>query len=115
MSDFTPVAKVGDIPVGEGRSYPLSGTLVAVFRVAEDEYRAINDFCPHMGAQLSTGYWEDGAVTCPWHAWRFCTSDGKWLDNPDSPISVACYEVKVDGDDICVSVPEGGATTWGRE
>ena len=64
MSEPVAVAKVGDIPVGEGRSFPVSGTMVAVFHVADGEYRAINDFCPHMGASLATGHYEDGAVTC---------------------------------------------------
>lgn len=115
MSEPVVIAKVGEIPLGEGRSYPVNGTMVAVFHVAEGEYRAINDFCPHMGASLATGHWEDGAVTCPWHAWRFSTDDGKWLDNPSSPVCSTPYELKVEGDDILVDVPEGGAATFGRE
>jgi nitrite reductase (NADH) small subunit len=105
MSDFEPVAQVGDIPEGEGRAYPVNGRMVAVFLI-NGEYRAINDTCPHMGASLATGYVEEGAVTCPWHAWRFCTRDGLWLDNPRSKIRTDCYEVRVVDNRIEVHVPD---------
>lgn len=105
MSEFQAVAKVGDIPDGEGRAFPVNGRMVAVFREG-DEYRAISDTCPHMGASLAAGYVEDGAVLCPWHAWRFCTREGTWLDAPKSKIRVDCYEVRVVDDRIEVCVPD---------
>lgn len=103
-SEFVAIAKVGDIPAGEGRCYPINGRMIAMF-FTDGEYRAIDDFCPHMGASLSAGWVEEGAVTCPWHAWRFCTREGTWLDNPRSPLRVGTYEVKIEGDDIFVRVP----------
>jgi nitrite reductase (NADH) small subunit/3-phenylpropionate/trans-cinnamate dioxygenase ferredoxin subunit len=104
MSEFVTVAKVGDIPLGEGRTYPVNGKLIAIFRIG-DEYRAINDLCPHMGASLATGWVEGDAVTCPWHAWRFCITDGLWLDNPKSKIRTEVYQVRVVGDEIQVEAP----------
>jgi nitrite reductase (NADH) small subunit/3-phenylpropionate/trans-cinnamate dioxygenase ferredoxin subunit len=76
--------------------------MVAVF-FEDGQYSAIDDFCPHMGASLAGGYVEKGTVTCPWHAWRFCTRDGKWLDNPK--IGVDAFEVRVVGDEIQVKAP----------
>lgn len=105
MSEFVSIAKVGDIPDGEGRSYPVNGKVIGLFFV-EGEYHAINDFCPHMGASLASGHVEDGAVMCPWHAWRFCVKDGTWLDNPKSDLKTDSYQVKVEGDEILVSVPD---------
>ncbi|MEZ6056099.1 MAG: Rieske (2Fe-2S) protein [Planctomycetaceae bacterium] len=118
MAEFQRVATVGDIPAGEGRAFPVNGRMVAVFLV-DGEYRAINDSCPHMGASLAAGYVEEGAVMCPWHAWRFCTKDGSWLDNPKSKIRTDCYDVRVVDNEIQVLVPdpplrtasEGGETT----
>ena len=79
MSEFQTVAQVGDIPEGQGRCFPVNGTMVGVF-LHNSEYFAINDFCPHMGASLSEGpVAEDGSVMCPWHAWSFCIKDGTWL------------------------------------
>lgn len=107
MSEFVSVAKVGDIPAGEGRTYPLAGRMIAVFFV-DGEYFAIDDACPHMGASLASGYVEEGgAVTCPWHAWRFCVRDGLWLDNPRSNLKTRTYELRVEGEDIQIRVPAG--------
>jgi nitrite reductase (NADH) small subunit/3-phenylpropionate/trans-cinnamate dioxygenase ferredoxin subunit len=99
MSDFVTVARHGDIPAGEGRAFPVAGRMVAVFFDGQ-QYFAIDDFCPHMGASLAGGYVENGIVTCPWHAWRFCIHDGRWCDNPK--IKIDAFEVRVEGDAIQV-------------
>src|SRR5262249_730927 len=89
---FVTVAKLGAIPEGEGRSFQAGERLVAVFRKG-GQYFAIDDLCPHMGASLGAGYLDDeGIVSCPWHAWRFCVRDGKWADNPR--LGVDTFEVR---------------------
>ena len=102
MAEYFTVAKRGDIPDGQGVAYLLNGRMVAVFNEG-GQYRAIDDFCPHMGASLAGGLLQDGTVTCPWHAWRFNLSDGGWCDNPT--LRVDCFEVRVQGDEIQVCVP----------
>jgi nitrite reductase (NADH) small subunit len=105
MSGFQTVAKAGDIPEGQGRCFPVNGTMVGVF-LHNGEYFAINDFCPHMGASLSDGpVAEDGSVMCSWHAWCFSVKDGTWLDNRKSGIKTATYPVRLAGRDIQVDVP----------
>lgn len=99
---FTPVARVGDIPAGEGRTFEVAGRLVAVFFDAEG-YHAMDDLCPHMGASLGSGPFVDGVVTCPWHAWRFRACDGAWCDN--EKLRVEVFEVRVAGDVVEVRVP----------
>ncbi len=108
MADFQTVAQVGDIPDGEGRAYCVGGKLVAVFNVG-GEYSAINDVCPHMGASLAAGYVEDNAVTCPWHAWRFCVKDGTWLDNPKSKVRTESFALRIVDQEIQVWVPDAPA------
>jgi nitrite reductase (NADH) small subunit len=103
---FVTVAKVGAIPEGEGRSFQVGDRLVAVF-LHKGHYLAIDDLCPHMGASLGAGYLDDeGVVTCPWHAWRFCVRDGKWADNPR--LSVETFDVRVAGDEIQVRAATRG-------
>jgi nitrite reductase (NADH) small subunit/3-phenylpropionate/trans-cinnamate dioxygenase ferredoxin subunit len=99
---FVPVARLGDIPVGEGRTYAVGDRLVAVF-FDGISYAAIDDICPHMGASLGSGPLRDGAVTCPWHAWRFRLSDGVWSDS--SQLKVDVFDVRIVGDTIEVRVP----------
>jgi nitrite reductase (NADH) small subunit len=106
MSDFVTVALVGSIPEGEGITVELDGRLVALFN-SGGEYHAIDDLCPHMGASLGAGAVENGVVTCPWHAWRFCVADGTWCDNPR--IKVASFEVRVVGEEIQVRDEGRGA------
>lgn len=103
MAEFTTVAKVGEIKEGLGQAYAVNGRMVAVFKVG-DEYHAIDDFCPHMGASLAGGPVDGNTVVCPWHAWRFCITDGKWCDNPR--IGIDTFEVRVVGDEIQVLVPD---------
>ena len=91
-SDYVTVARVGEIPEGQGQAYAVGDRMVAVFNDG-GTYFAIDDFCPHMGASLAGGYMEEGAVACPWHAWRFSIRDGSWLDNPK--IHVDCFDVRV--------------------
>jgi nitrite reductase (NADH) small subunit/3-phenylpropionate/trans-cinnamate dioxygenase ferredoxin subunit len=105
MAEFERVARVGDIPEGQGRAYLVKRHLIAVFNV-QGEYRAINDSCPHMGASLAQGYLEGDIVYCPWHAWRFCVCDGLWADAPKSNLRTPTYEVQVTNGEICVRVPD---------
>lgn len=102
-SPFVTVARVGDIPEGQGRAYAVGKRMVAVF-FHEGEYFAVDDFCPHQGASLAEGYIDGCAVACPWHHWRFAISDGSWLDNPK--IAIDTFVVRVVNNQIQVQVRE---------
>ncbi len=102
MTRFITVARVGQIAEGTGAAFAVAGRMIAVFNDG-GQYRAIDDFCPHMGASLAGGHVEDGIVTCPWHAWRFDISDGTWCDN--KRIKIDAFPVRVQGDEIQVAVP----------
>src|SRR5437763_17022273 len=104
MAEFRIVCRVGDLKEGEGKTVAVGGKLIALFNCG-DGYHAIDDTCPHMGASLAGGYVEGGIVTCPWHAWRFRLSDGTCADNPR--IKIGSYQVRVEGDEVQVAVPEG--------
>ena len=99
MSDFEAVGNVADFPTEGGKAVVYDGRMVAVFRDGEDWF-AIDDLCPHMGASLSEGHVEGRCVTCPWHAWRFDVSNGQWEDNPR--VSVECFDVKVEDEQVWV-------------
>ncbi|MFO1094333.1 MAG: Rieske 2Fe-2S domain-containing protein [Planctomycetaceae bacterium] len=109
MAEFERVARVGDIPDGQGRAYMVNNRLVAVFNV-KGEHRALLDSCPHMGASLAQGYLEGDIVYCPWHAWRFCVCDGLWVDAPKSNLRTPTFEVQITNGDIFVRVPDDPPT-----
>lgn len=119
MTEFTTIARLGDIPEGEGRAFEFHDQLVAVFNDG-GQYRAIDDMCPHMGASLASGHLEGCIVTCPWHAWSFDTRDGTWCDNRRLKIDV--YQVRVVGEEIQIAAiakqpgddrPAGGSALGG--
>ena len=101
MTEFITVAKVGDIPDQEGRAFRIGDAKVAVFNDG-GTFRAIDDMCPHAGASLADGFYDDQVVTCPWHAWSFRTTDGAFCGHPRLKIDV--YAVRVINDEIQVSV-----------
>ncbi len=99
VSEFESVGTVDEFEDNVGRAVPVDGRMVAVFRKG-DQWHAIDDLCPHMGASLAEGFVEENTVTCPWHAWRFCIKDGTWEDNPR--VKVDCFEVKVEDNEVFV-------------
>lgn len=48
-----------------------------------EEMRAYDMQCPHLGGDLSEGRFVDGEVLCPWHGYRFSTTDGRFVGNPN--------------------------------
>lgn len=102
MPELRTVCKVGEIPDGESTLITVNNKDVAVF-FTQGQYFAIDDMCPHAAASLSSGYLEDGIVTCPWHGWRFRLSDGAWADNPR--VKTGCYPVHVADDLVQIEVP----------
>jgi nitrite reductase (NADH) small subunit/3-phenylpropionate/trans-cinnamate dioxygenase ferredoxin subunit len=100
---FHHVARVGEIPEGEGRAFAINGKVIAVFN-DRGAYRAIDDMCPHAGASLAAGSLVDGTVVCAWHGWRFHLCDGSWADY--RKVKIGTYAVQIVGEDIRVEVPD---------
>jgi len=102
MPEFQTVCKLKDMAEGLGRTVYVNDRPIALFLV-EGKLHAIDDTCPHMGASLGSGFVENGAVTCPWHFWRFRLGDGKWADNPR--LGIGCHAVRVEGDEVQIEIP----------
>ncbi|GMU94245.1 MAG: hypothetical protein AMXMBFR4_33030 [Candidatus Hydrogenedentota bacterium] len=95
------VARVGEIPDGEGKAFTCGNHRIAVFHIAGNYY-AVSDTCPHAGGPLSDGWIDGTEVTCPWHGWSF---DVQYTDH-DPGDGVCRYRTCVEGDDISVEVPD---------
>ncbi len=97
------VGREEEVSAGQGTAFEVGARTIAVFRVAE-EWFAIDDQCPHMGASLAAGYLEGCVVACPWHAWRFDVRDGAWCDNPR--VKIDSFPVKVEAGEIYIQLPD---------
>jgi nitrite reductase/ring-hydroxylating ferredoxin subunit len=85
--------------------YLLIGTRqlpIAVFLDEDEEPRALDDRCPHLGSLLHLGEVRDGAVECHWHRAHFVLKTGCSLD----PFAddVPTFPVEVEGESIFVVV-----------
>lgn len=98
--EFVTVGKASEVPDGEGMAFEVNERSIAVFKI-DDQFYAIEDQCPHMGAALSTGFVENCEVACPWHAWRFDVRDGAWCDN--RRVKIDAFETRVVGDDLQIA------------
>jgi nitrite reductase/ring-hydroxylating ferredoxin subunit len=48
--EFETVATVAELPPGTGRAFVVGEQMIAVFHLADGQFRAIDDACPHQGA-----------------------------------------------------------------
>ncbi|MFE2725818.1 bifunctional 3-phenylpropionate/cinnamic acid dioxygenase ferredoxin subunit [Kitasatospora sp. NPDC059327] len=87
-----------DVP----RRVDLNGVPVSVVRTDEGVF-AINDTCSHANVSLSEGEVEDCMIECWLHGSSFDLRTGKPSGLPATkPVPV--YPVKIEGDDVLVSV-----------
>lgn len=104
-TNFIPVAQVDEIPAGQGRVFKVHGKSVALFNV-EGRFYAINNICPHEGGPLAKGRIKGHVVSCPWHDLQFDVRSGFGTDG--GGYCVASYEVRINGDQICVRIRRRG-------
>ena len=104
MPDFVRVAAASDLAEGEMRQVSADGTDVLLARVG-DRFHACTAFCTHYGAPLATGVLSGTTVVCPWHHAMFDVATGA-LEQPPALDALRTFEVKVDGDDVLVLVPD---------
>lgn len=87
------VGQTKDVPAGRSATVALpDGTELALYNI-NNEFYAIENFCPHKGAPLADGHLCDHTVECDWHGWRFDLLTGECLT---SSSAVETYEVVVE-------------------
>lgn len=102
MARFVKVAKASDVPVGGALCVNVQGQKIALFNLAGEIY-AIDDTCSHAEASLSEGTVDGECVACPRHGALFNIKTGQAQTLP-AWAPVETYEVKLDGDDVLISV-----------
>ena len=101
MPGFVKMATLDQLPIGGAIEVEHDGRIYALFNVG-GVISAIDGICPHQGGPLADGAIQGTCVVCPWHGWEFDVRTGKTPLGPK--IKQAVYDVKVEGEDILVSV-----------
>ncbi|MFT5208203.1 MAG: nitrite reductase (NADH) small subunit [Candidatus Omnitrophota bacterium] len=93
-----------DIPLREGRCVKFDGNEVALFNLGED-YRAIENTCPHKQGPLSDGIVSGDSVTCPLHNRIYDLKTGSALKEGERNVKV--YPTKVIDDQVYIALENG--------
>lgn len=104
------VLKTRQVEPGTARRVDVEGHRIAIVRIqnadGSDDWYAIGDECSHADWSLSEGeVWEEEReLECPKHGSTFSLTSGEPQTLPATqPVPV--YTVRVDGDDVLVTVP----------
>jgi 3-phenylpropionate/trans-cinnamate dioxygenase ferredoxin component len=98
------VCSVKDVDPGSAKRVDVDGYKLCVVHIGDDFY-VIDDTCSHADYSLSEGdIWEDDLeIECPKHGSTFSLETGDPQTLPaTTPVRV--YDVKVDGDDVVVTL-----------
>ncbi len=97
------VASTGEVVEDEPKAVRVGDHSIALFKV-DGAFYATHNICTHEYADLSEGFVDGDVIECPLHAGTFHIPTGKALSPPVTD-DIRTYPVKVEGDDIYVSVP----------
>jgi nitrite reductase (NADH) small subunit len=78
------IGPIDEIPIGEGRSYVVDGSEVAVYRLRDGTLRALAAVCPHRGGPLADGLIDERVVVCPLHGRTYDLLTGAEVSGGDS-------------------------------
>ena len=102
MADYQRACAAADVADGTAVRVVVDGIPVAIVRSSGEVY-AIHDVCSHANVALSEGEIDDQTIECWLHGSRFDLVTGRPTGLP-APQPVPVYPVKIDGDDVLVSV-----------
>lgn len=95
---FYNVGSVERIPCGEGRTYHIDQTNIAIFRTRDGALYATQAECPHKGGPLADGFVGPGTVICPLHSFKFSLTNGQPVENPCQCLKIYTVQVSENGE-----------------
>ena len=101
MSEFVRVARCGEVPEDRALIVEARGRKIALFNAGGVLY-AIDNACRHLGGSLGAGEVYGKRVVCPLHGWEYDFTTGANVDDPET--RVACFRVKLEGNDILIEI-----------
>lgn len=101
------VAGVDDLAPGDVRLVEVAGHRVCLARTDDGAFFAIDDTCSHEEESLSEGWLDGSCIECPAHNSIFDLKTGEPTTLPATE-PVPTYPVRLDGDDVLLTVPSAG-------
>ncbi len=103
------ICATGDVAPDAARRFDAAGHRLCVVHVAaadSDAWYVVDDECSHADFSLSEGdVWPDECeIECPKHGSTFSLVSGEARTLPATR-PVAVYPVRIDGDDVMVTLP----------
>jgi len=98
------VGKVSDLEDGQMRAVPAEDREILLIRI-DGKYYATAPLCPHYNAPLAKGVLHGDRIVCPWHHAVLKATTGE-LEEPPSLNALTTYRLKIEGENIIVSLPE---------
>jgi nitrite reductase (NADH) small subunit len=68
---------ISSVPAGEGRTFEVGTSKIAVFHTRQGGVFACRAECPHKGGPLADGLIGGSMLVCPLHSWKFDLTTGK--------------------------------------
>ena len=99
---FEKVCSLDDLWEGEMLEVEVGDHLIVLTRADDGQVRAFQGVCPHQDIPLAEGKFDGRVLMCRAHQWTFDVQTGAGI-NPGN-CRLASYTVKLDGDDVWVSV-----------
>jgi len=103
MIERVKVLKVDDVAKDFGKTIRIGELEIALFRLKNGKFHAIENRCPHRGGVLVEGMVSGQHVFCPMHDWKIDVTTGK-VQEPDHGC-VKTFEIEVEGDDVYLLLP----------
>ncbi len=95
------------VPKGEGRTFQIGATSVAVFSSREGRVFATQAECPHRNGPLADGLVGGTTLVCPLHEWSFDLNSGMALTGG---CGIQTYPIRVDpSGSLVIELDEEGA------
>jgi phenylpropionate dioxygenase-like ring-hydroxylating dioxygenase large terminal subunit len=77
------IEHASELRAGDVKPIHALGRDFALFRGEDGRARAVDAYCPHLGAHLGRGGRVEGnTIRCPFHAWRFDGDSGRCVEIP---------------------------------
>ncbi len=86
------------IPRGEGRTFRIGSTALAVFRTRDGAVYATEARCPHRGGPLADGVIGASTLVCPLHAFKFDLVTGRPIGHDCASLCTHPASVTPSGD-----------------